>query len=54
MSEVAQKLPFKEKIFYGFGDLASVLYWQTTSLDAPEIIIDKNKIKTKDGNFEKT
>jgi len=23
-------------------------------LDAPEIIIDKNKIKTKDGNFEKT
>ena len=32
MSEVAQKLPFKEKIFYGFGDLASVLYWQTFML----------------------
>ncbi len=32
MSEVIQKLPFKEKFFYGFGDLASVLYWQTFML----------------------
>ena len=33
MSEtVVQKLPFKEKFFYGFGDLASVLYWQTFML----------------------
>jgi glycoside/pentoside/hexuronide:cation symporter, GPH family len=24
-----QKLPFREKLCYGFGDLASVLYWQT-------------------------
>jgi glycoside/pentoside/hexuronide:cation symporter, GPH family len=32
MSGVAQKLPFKEKFFYGFGDLASVLYWQTFML----------------------
>jgi glycoside/pentoside/hexuronide:cation symporter, GPH family len=29
MSEISQKLPFKEKFSYGFGDLASVLYWQT-------------------------
>lgn len=28
----SQKLPFKEKISYGFGDLASVLYWQTFML----------------------
>ncbi len=27
-----QKLAFKEKISYGFGDLASVLYWQTFML----------------------
>jgi GPH family glycoside/pentoside/hexuronide:cation symporter len=32
MSEVAQKLSFKEKFSYGFGDLASVLYWQTFML----------------------
>ncbi len=32
MSEEVQKLPFKEKISYGFGDLASVLYWQTFML----------------------
>src|SRR3990172_12079373 len=32
MSEVTQKLSFKEKISYGFGDLASVLYWQTFML----------------------
>lgn len=25
-------LPFREKIAYGFGDLASVLYWQTFML----------------------
>jgi GPH family glycoside/pentoside/hexuronide:cation symporter len=29
MSQVIQKLSFKEKAGYGFGDLASVLYWQT-------------------------
>jgi GPH family glycoside/pentoside/hexuronide:cation symporter len=29
---VNQKLPWKEKICYGFGDLASVLYWQTFML----------------------
>ena len=32
MSETPQKLPFREKISYGFGDLASVLYWQTFML----------------------
>jgi len=32
MSTVTQKLSFKEKISYGFGDLASVLYWQTFML----------------------
>jgi glycoside/pentoside/hexuronide:cation symporter, GPH family len=32
MSEVTQKVPFKEKFSYGFGDLASVLYWQTFML----------------------
>ncbi len=32
MSNGTQKLPFKEKVFYGFGDLASVLYWQTFML----------------------
>ena len=31
MSEI-KRLPFKEKIAYGFGDLASVLYWQTFML----------------------
>jgi len=32
MSDTAQKLSFREKISYGFGDLASVLYWQTFML----------------------
>ena len=32
MGTVYQKLSFKEKISYGFGDLASVLYWQTFML----------------------
>lgn len=32
MSSEIQKLSFKEKISYGFGDLASVLYWQTFML----------------------
>ena len=32
MSELVKKLSFKEKFFYGFGDLASVLYWQTFML----------------------
>lgn len=32
MGTVSQKLSFKEKISYGFGDLASVLYWQTFML----------------------
>ena len=32
MSTDTQKLPMKEKISYGFGDLASVLYWQTFML----------------------
>jgi len=32
MNNGTQKLPFKEKIAYGFGDLASVLYWQTFML----------------------
>jgi GPH family glycoside/pentoside/hexuronide:cation symporter len=31
MEIVIQKLSFKEKAGYGFGDLASVLYWQTIS-----------------------
>jgi glycoside/pentoside/hexuronide:cation symporter, GPH family len=32
MNEPAQKLPMREKLSYGFGDLASVLYWQTFML----------------------
>ena len=32
MSNTAHKLPFREKFAYGFGDLASVLYWQTFML----------------------
>lgn len=32
MGDTDYKLPFKEKIAYGFGDLASVLYWQTFML----------------------
>lgn len=32
MSKVVHKLSFKEKFSYGFGDLASVLYWQTFML----------------------
>ncbi len=32
MSEVVGKISFKEKFSYGFGDLASVLYWQTFML----------------------
>ena len=31
MDKVIQKLSFKEKAGYGFGDLASVLFWQTIS-----------------------
>jgi glycoside/pentoside/hexuronide:cation symporter, GPH family len=31
IDKVIQKLSFKEKAGYGFGDLASVLYWQTIS-----------------------
>jgi GPH family glycoside/pentoside/hexuronide:cation symporter len=31
MSNAIRKLTVKEKIGYGFGDLASVLYWQTIS-----------------------
>src|SRR5271157_1344414 len=29
MNNEIQKLPLREKIGYGFGDLASVLFWQT-------------------------
>ncbi len=32
MNQETQKLSFREKICYGFGDLASVLYWQTFML----------------------
>ncbi|MBN1781084.1 MFS transporter [bacterium] len=32
MTESVQKLSLKEKLSYGFGDLASVLYWQTFML----------------------
>ena len=32
MSNTVHKLAFKEKFAYGFGDLASVLYWQTHAL----------------------
>ena len=32
MQTLSGKLPFREKIAYGFGDLASVLYWQTFML----------------------
>jgi GPH family glycoside/pentoside/hexuronide:cation symporter len=32
MNTITQKLSLKEKLGYGFGDLASVLYWQTFML----------------------
>jgi GPH family glycoside/pentoside/hexuronide:cation symporter len=32
MNEVSHRLPIREKLSYGFGDLASVLYWQTFML----------------------
>jgi len=32
MKNDSQRVPFLEKISYGFGDLASVLYWQTFML----------------------
>jgi GPH family glycoside/pentoside/hexuronide:cation symporter len=32
MSSESQKLPLREKVCYGFGDLASVLFWQTITL----------------------
>ncbi len=32
MNEKNKKLSFGKKIGYGFGDLASVLYWQTFML----------------------
>lgn len=32
MNQPIQKLSFREKFCYGFGDLASVLYWQTFML----------------------
>ena len=32
MSKKKKKVPFLEKFSYGFGDLASVLYWQTFML----------------------
>jgi GPH family glycoside/pentoside/hexuronide:cation symporter len=32
MNDATQKLPMREKLSYGFGDLASVLYWQTFML----------------------
>jgi GPH family glycoside/pentoside/hexuronide:cation symporter len=32
VEQTAGKLKLREKIFYGFGDLASVLYWQTFML----------------------
>ena len=32
MTKIIEKLAMKEKISYGFGDLASVLYWQTFML----------------------
>ena len=32
MSSETQKLPLREKIGYGFGDLASCLFWQTITL----------------------
>ncbi len=34
------QLPFREKIAYGFGDLASVLYWQTFMLYLPFFYTD--------------
>src|SRR3972149_4056241 len=32
MNEKSMRLSFREKVSYGFGDLASVLYWQTFML----------------------
>lgn len=40
MNDSTQKLSFKEKISYGFGDLASVLYWQTFMLYLPFFYTD--------------
>lgn len=44
MSEAIQKLPLKEKIGYGFGDFASVLFWQSITMNMMFFYTDVFKI----------
>jgi GPH family glycoside/pentoside/hexuronide:cation symporter len=46
MSEAIQKLPLKEKIGYGFGDFASVLFWQSLTMNMMFFYTDVFKIGT--------
>ncbi|HTX19905.1 MAG TPA: MFS transporter [Bacteroidota bacterium] len=44
MEETMQKLPLKEKIGYGFGDFASVLFWQSITMNMMFFYTDVFKI----------
>jgi len=44
MENVPQKLPLKEKIGYGFGDFASVLFWQSITMNMMFFYTDVFKI----------
>jgi GPH family glycoside/pentoside/hexuronide:cation symporter len=44
MSEAIQKLPLREKIGYGFGDFASVLFWQSITMNMMFFYTDVFKI----------
>jgi GPH family glycoside/pentoside/hexuronide:cation symporter len=46
MSNEIQKLPLKEKIGYGFGDFASVLFWQSITMNMMFFYTDVFKIGT--------
>jgi GPH family glycoside/pentoside/hexuronide:cation symporter len=44
MNAVIQKLSFKEKVGYGFGDFASVLFWQSITMNMMFFYTDVFKI----------
>lgn len=46
MSNEIQKLPLREKIGYGFGDFASVLFWQSITMNMMFFYTDVFKIGT--------
>ena len=46
MSNEPQKLPLREKIGYGFGDFASVLFWQSITMNLMFFYTDVFKIGT--------